>query len=61
MIRYTLTVFEKTGEKLLDETIEAENDKEAKKQAEKLLKGKGYSEKIHRFVTSDGKLLLFQG
>lgn len=35
MPTYTLTAFERDGEKLLDETFEAANDEEAKKSASK--------------------------
>lgn len=56
---YTLTVFEKSGEKLLDENFEAENEKEAKTVGMKILKEKNFHEKTHRCVNSSGKLILF--
>ncbi|MCU9595329.1 YhzD family protein [Caldibacillus thermolactis] len=59
MAIYKCTAFEKNGEKLLDETIEADNDSEAKKLAEKLLEEKNLLNKTHRCVTPEGKLLLF--
>jgi hypothetical protein len=59
MKTYTLTVFEKTGEKLLDETFEASSDEEAKKIGEQKLKEKNYHKKTHRCTSSSGKLILF--
>lgn len=59
MKTYTLTVFEKTGEKLLDETFTAANDEEAKRIGEQKLKEKQFEHKTHRCTTSSGKLILF--
>ncbi|MFD1849989.1 YhzD family protein [Oceanobacillus bengalensis] len=59
MRNYHLTVFEKSGEKLLDETFPAENNDDAKKLGEKLLEEKGYSEHTHRCVSPEAKLVLF--
>ncbi|GMB08803.1 YhzD-like protein [Thermolongibacillus altinsuensis] len=59
MKTYTLTVFEKTGEKLLEETFTAASDEEAKKIGEQKLKEKHYEEKTHRCTSSSGKLILF--
>ncbi|GAC90249.1 hypothetical protein KN10_0685 [Anoxybacillus flavithermus NBRC 109594] len=59
MKTYTLTVFEKTGEKLLDETFTAANDDEAKRIGEQKLKEKQFEHKTHRCTTSSGKLILF--
>ncbi|SHG67312.1 YhzD family protein [Ornithinibacillus halophilus] len=59
MRKYALTVFAKNGEKLLDETFEAENDQEAKTKGGALLEEKGYSEHTHRCVSPDAKLVLF--
>lgn len=56
---YTLTAFEKNGEKILDETFTASNDEEAKKTGATLLAENKYSTHTHRCVTSDGKLILF--
>jgi hypothetical protein len=58
-VTYKLTVFEPTGEKLLDESFTAENDDQAKKQGEKLLKEKSYENKTYRCISPLGKLLLF--
>jgi len=60
MRTYYLTVFEKDGNKLLDETFTATNDREAKKLGTNLLTEKGYIEYTHRCVSSEAKLLLFQ-
>lgn len=54
-----LTVFEKSGEKLLDETIQASNDTEGRTLAEQMLKEKGYEEHTHRFVAPNARLVLF--
>lgn len=59
MRNYTLTAFEKSGEKVLDEAFTAENNEEAKMIGTTLLEEKGYREYTHRCVTSDGKLILF--
>lgn len=59
MKTYTLTVFEKNGDTLLDETIEANNDEEAKEIGKRKLIEEGYEEKTYRCVSQDAKLLLF--
>jgi len=59
MKTYKLTVFETNGEKLLDESFEAENDDAAKKTGEQLLSEKNLSEKAYRCTSPSGKLLLF--
>ncbi|WP_099157348.1 YhzD family protein [Virgibacillus ndiopensis] len=59
MRTYMLTVFEKTGEKLLDESFSAENDIEAKKIGEARLAEEGYREHTHRCVSPEAKLILF--
>ena len=56
---YKLTVFEPDGEKILEESIQAENDESAKDLGQKLLAEKGYEEKTHRFTSPLGKLVLF--
>lgn len=56
---YKLTVFEPSGEKILDDSFSAENDTEAKKVGEKLLIEKNYDEFTHRCTSPAGKLLLF--
>jgi hypothetical protein len=57
---YTLTVFEKDGTKLLDETFEANSEGEAKQTGEQLLREKSLYEHTHRCTSSSGKLILFQ-
>lgn len=57
---YKLTCFEATGEKIIDEAIEAKNDIEAKNKTEVLLKEKKLYNKTHRLVTPDGNLILFK-
>ncbi len=56
---YKLTVFEPSGEKLLDDSFTAENDQEAKVVGEKLLQEKNYHEFTHRCTSPAGQLLLF--
>lgn len=56
---YTLTVYEKSGEKLLDENFEAADEKEAKILGMDRLKKQDFHEKTHRCVNSSGKLILF--
>ncbi|MDQ0337496.1 hypothetical protein J2S00_000266 [Caldalkalibacillus uzonensis] len=59
MKTYHVTVFSKTGEKLLDDTFEANDDQQAKEIGEQILKEKNYWEETHRVVSPTGKLLLF--
>ncbi|MFS0671912.1 YhzD family protein [Ornithinibacillus sp. 179-J 7C1 HS] len=59
MRTYVLTVFDKSGEKLLDESFEAVNDQEAKRLGEERLAKEGYLEHTHRCVSPDAKLILF--
>jgi hypothetical protein len=59
MKTYTLTVFDKSGEKLLEETFEAASEAEAKKIGEQILREKNYHDKTHRCTSSSGKLVLF--
>ncbi|WP_160724610.1 YhzD family protein [Bacillus sp. USDA818B3_A] len=59
MKTYKLTAFEANGEKILDESLQAENDEAAKKQGEQLLLEKQLLEKTHRLTSPAGKLLLF--
>lgn len=56
---YKLTVFEASGEKIVDDSFNAENDIEAQKIGEQLLKEKNYNEMTHRCTSPAGKLLLF--
>ncbi|WP_141685798.1 YhzD family protein, partial [Limosilactobacillus reuteri] len=50
MTMYTLTVFEKDGEKLLDETFEAASERDAKEIGMSKLTELNYHEKTHRCV-----------
>ncbi|HLS09769.1 YhzD family protein [Lentibacillus sp.] len=59
MKTYFLTVFDKSGERLLNETFEASNNDEAKKIGQKRLDEEGYSEYTHRCVSPEAKLVLF--
>ncbi|MGE7183369.1 YhzD family protein [Peribacillus sp. NPDC006672] len=56
---YKLTVFEPSGEKLLDESFTAENDKQAKELGQNLLNEKNYQDQTHRCTSPSGTLLLF--
>ncbi|MFV8826927.1 YhzD family protein [Alkalihalobacterium sp. APHAB7] len=58
MADYYLTVFNQTGEQLLNETIQAASDEEAKKIGEQKLAETNYSEYPHR-LTKAGKILMF--
>ncbi|MEH7503229.1 YhzD family protein [Neobacillus drentensis] len=59
MKTYKLTAFETNGEKILDESIQAEHDDAAKELAEKLLAEKNLLDFTHRCTSPSGKLLLF--
>lgn len=56
---YKLTVFDASGEKLLDEAFTAENDQQAKELGQSLLNEKQYQDHTHRCTSSSGTLLLF--
>ncbi|WP_025727572.1 YhzD family protein [Heyndrickxia ginsengihumi] len=56
---YYLTAFESSGEKIIDEQIDAVNDQEAKLKGEEILLKKGGCEKSHRLTSSQGALILF--
>lgn len=59
MKTYKLTAFDASGEKLLDESIQAENDNEAKEKGTQLLTEKDLLETTHRCTSPSGKLVLF--
>ncbi len=59
MKTYKLTAFDSTGEKLLDEAFQAENDDRAKEIGAEKLKEKELNEITHRCTSPAGKLLLF--
>lgn len=56
---YKLTVFEPSGEKLLDEAFTAANHDEAKEIGHNILKEKNYSAFTHRCTSPAGELILF--
>ncbi|WAA08725.1 YhzD family protein [Fervidibacillus albus] len=56
---YYLTAFQKNGEKLLDQSIEAKNAEEAKKIGIKILEENKLSDQTYRLVSPEGQLLLF--
>lgn len=59
MKSYKFTAFEPTGELIIEETWEYENDEVAKQKGEAIIEEKGFSNKTHRLVNSAGKLVLF--
>lgn len=59
MRTYTLTVFQQTGETLMDESFQAKTDQEAQKIGKKKLKQQGFIDHTHRCVSPEAKLLLF--
>ncbi|MFA1819091.1 YhzD family protein [Virgibacillus oceani] len=56
---YALTVFDQSGGKLLDESFTAKNDDEAKEIGQTRLEEEEYSERTHRCVSPEAKLILF--
>ncbi|ATH94925.1 hypothetical protein ACH95_00175 [Bacillus glycinifermentans] len=56
---YYVTVFATTGETLLNERFEAENEEEAKQKGKDLLKKKRFLDHTHRVVHSSGKMIVF--
>ncbi|MGB8001829.1 MAG: YhzD family protein [Anaerobacillus sp.] len=60
MEKYIITAFEKNGANVLDESFDAQDDKEAKKVGEELLKQKGLEKHSARVVSSKGKLIVFK-
>lgn len=59
MMSFKLTAFDKTGQKLLDETFQAINEESAKQLGEQILKEKDLLNKTHRCTSSAGKLIIF--
>ncbi|WP_050182587.1 YhzD family protein [Domibacillus robiginosus] len=59
MKTYKLTIFEKSGEKLLDQLFKAASDKAAKEHGQQLIQAHAGEEKTYRCTSSDGRLLLF--
>ncbi len=60
MATYHLTVFEKNGDKLMDESFEAKSETEAKEIGQRKLEEKNFADKTHRCTSSSGKLVLFR-
>ncbi|WP_019240364.1 MULTISPECIES: YhzD family protein [Bacillus] len=59
MENYKLTAFNPNGEKLLDETFQAENETKAKDLGTNLLSEKNLQDTTHRCTSPRGKLILF--
>ncbi|HLR66560.1 YhzD family protein [Virgibacillus alimentarius] len=59
MKTYALTVFSKSGDKLLDESFTAKSNDEAKEIGQNRLGEEGYREYTHRCVSPEGELILF--
>lgn len=56
---YKLTAYEKNGTCIIDESIEATNDEDAKQKGQAVLEEKNLIETTHRLVSPTGKLVLF--
>ncbi|GGG23082.1 hypothetical protein GCM10007425_17010 [Lysinibacillus alkalisoli] len=56
---YKITAFKPSGELVVDESFEAENDDAAKDVGERKLADLGVLESTHRVVSPRGKLILF--
>lgn len=56
---YKLTAYEKKGKVIIDESVKAENDQEAKQKGEAILTEKDLLEATHRLASPTGELLLF--
>lgn len=59
MANYVLTVFEKSGKLLLDESFEAQNDEQAKEIGMKRIEEEGYEDHAYRCVAPNARLVLF--
>ncbi|WP_071459063.1 YhzD family protein [Bacillus massilinigeriensis] len=56
---YKLTAFGHNGEKMVDESFQAENDDAAKETGKKLIEEKNLQDITHRCTSPKGKLILF--
>jgi len=56
---YKLTAFEPKGKLIIEETLEASSDEEAKEKGHAILTEKELLDKTHRLASPAGKLLLF--
>lgn len=59
MHSYRFTVFEKTGENIVDEAWDFADDVTAKSHGQEKIEELGFAEKTHRLVNASGKLILF--
>lgn len=59
MKKFFLTVYDKTGENLVNDVFEAADESSAKEEGRKRLAEQNYTEYTNRLVNSSGKLLLF--
>lgn len=59
MRAYKLTAYEPKGKVIMDDTLEASTDEEAKVKGHAILKEKELLETTHRLASPAGKLLLF--
>ena len=59
MRAYKLTAYEPKGKVIMDDTLEASTDEEAKVKGRAILEEKELLETTHRLASPTGKLLLF--
>ena len=59
MRAYKLTAYESKGKVIIDDTLEASTDEEAKIKGHAILEEKELLETTHRLASPAGKLLLF--
>lgn len=59
MKTYKLTAYESKGKVIMDESLEAQTDEEAKEKGYAILEEKELLETTHRLASPSGKLLLF--
>ena len=56
---YKLTAYEQKGKVIMDDSLEAANDEEAKEKGLAILQEKELLETTHRLASPTGKLILF--
>ncbi|WLD94061.1 YhzD family protein [Alkalihalobacillus sp. AL-G] len=59
MKMYIVTVFDKSGEKIYEESFEATDNAEAKKAGQKILEENNYEDYTSRVTSPAGELVLF--
>ena len=59
MKTYKLTAYEPKGKLIMDESLQAATDEEAKEKGQIILEGKELIGSTHRLASPSGKLLLF--